>query len=106
MSNKETRAILLKALIDIRDNGPKFDGCGICGNVMNECDDDIDTEELLADVFAALGMNHGFPVDGGYDEYMRASGSGESMWTGEYGAARKKLLALCIDYLQTIEAAE
>ena len=106
MNDKETRAILLKALIDIRDNGPKLDGCGICANVMNEGDDDIDTEELLADVFAALGMNHVYPVDGGYDEYMRASRSGESMWTGEYGAARKKLLARCIDYLQTAEVME
>ena len=114
MSDEE---MLLEALLSIRDT-PVEDrpNSGLCGMVRDyvydklggdpaDCYDDavVDAADdivdgLLHDMFTEWPEFSGdyiFPVPGGYYAYF-----GQKRWSGEYGAARERLLQWLIERLE------
>lgn len=104
--------VLLAALMDIKQFGPKDNRLGICGNVIEQLGDgaalDEDVDNALCDLFASWpekSHSTAYPVGKWSMEpstlFWLHHDHNKSMWDKSklYGAARWALLEHCIETL-------
>lgn len=93
---------MLKRLRRLAKDGPQFDWTGICGNVRSASAEEIRILYPMFRKWPEFSGTVGYPVPApkgiSPESYYWSS---VDLWEGEYGSARKRLLAFLIKSLES-----
>ena len=109
MNNKVTRNQIFDAFVKLKQDGPRYDDCGICVNI------DCLTGYKIADICRIVGRlsknwkhfsgDENFPVPSTSAKWSSSSAAHfnvDNKWIGRYGRMRVQLLNHCIRQLKAM----